>query len=327
MKPFIKYPGGKIKEFPLVNKYKPQNISRYFEPFVGGASIFLNINIPYSYINDKSEDLANLYKYVKIQNLSFFNYIKELNRLWMTIETDDIISSYLLSDNSFQKYKHQSLTLKRKKIQALENEGYIVSQNDKQDMILTAKKTALYMCVRDLYNTEKLDSPLHTACFYFLREYCYSSMFRFSKEGRFNVPYGGRSYNYKYMTAKIEQMQSTALIEYFRKTSIYNLDFEIFLNLFDLSPNDFIFLDPPYDSKFSTYDKLQFDKDEQIRLSDFLKRTKAKWMLIIKKTDFIYMLYKDYFIFEYDKNYLVSFKNRNTKEAKHLLITNYNIGV
>ena len=50
-------------------------------------------------------------------------------------------------------------------------------------------------------------------------------------------------------------------------------------------------------------------------------------MLIIKKTDFIYDLYKEFNIYEYDKNYLVSFKNRNAKDVKHLLITNYEIEV
>ena len=64
----------------------------------------------------------------------------------------------------------------------------------------------------------------------------------------------------------------------------------------------------------STYDNNIFDKNEQIRLSQFLKETRAKWMLIIKKTDFIYDLYKDFYIFEYDKNYLVSFKNRNSNK-------------
>ena len=79
MKPFIKYPGGKLKEFPLVDKFKPAPISRYFEPFVGGASTYLNINVPDSYINDKSEDLTNLYNFVKNREFLFYfrnNYYK-----------------------------------------------------------------------------------------------------------------------------------------------------------------------------------------------------------------------------------------------------------
>ncbi len=327
MKPFIKYPGGKIKEFPLVEKFKPGNVLRYFEPFVGGASIYLNINICDSYINDKSKDLSDFYRYIKSQDCNFFNYINELDRLWRAIENNDSIISQLFNMENFSKYVEQSLSLKKQKIEALEYAGKKVSEKDKADIFLTAKKTAFYMCVRDLYNKKDAEKTMHTACFYFIREYCYSSMFRFSKDGKFNVPYGGRSYNLKYMTEKIKQMQSENTVMYFKQTSIYNLDFEDFLNLFNFNANDFIFLDPPYDSEFSTYDNNLFDKKEQIRLSNFLSQTKAKWMLIIKKTDFIYNLYKNFYIFEYDKSYLVSFKNRNVKEAKHLLITNYFIEV
>lgn len=327
MKPFIKYPGGKLKEFSLVDKFKPTIISRYFEPFIGGASIYLNINVLYSYINDKSEDLTNIYNYVKNQDELFFSFLTKLDVLWKQIEDINFENIGLINIDSFNKYTKQSLKLKNNKFNSLEKDGIIISQKDKDEVILTARKTAFYMCVRDMYNDKTLDTQLHTACFYFIREYCYSSMFRFSKDGKFNVPYGGRSYNLKYMTAKIEQMKSTDVISYFKNTSIYNLDFEEFLNLFNLNEYDFIFLDPPYDSEFSTYDNNSFDKNEQIRLRDCMKNTKAKWMLIIKKTDFIYNLYKEFNIYEYDKNYLVSFKNRNAKDAKHLLITNYKIEV
>ena len=48
-------------------------------------------------------------------------------------------------------------------------------------------------------------------------------------------------------------------------------------------------------------------------------------MLIIKKTDLIENLYanKGLRILEEDKTYFVSFKNRNEKEVKHLIIMNY----
>ena len=88
---------------------------------------------------------------------------------------------------------------------------------------------------------------------------------------------------------------------------------------------DIIFLDPPYDTEFSTYAKMDFDKHDQIRLANYLKKTKAKFMLIIKNTEFIYNLYKDsgFYIKSFDKKYLVSFMNRNDKDVTHLMITNY----
>ena len=325
MKPLLKYPGGKQKELPLVQKYKPGYIERYFEPFLGGGSVYLDIGIENSYVNDFSYDLINFYKFVQNQDETFFHYLEELNRLWFAVEKDDeTLKSFINLDN-YQKYYIKSLKLKNKKIADFEKKGIVITEKDKKDVVLTAKKTSIYMLVRDIYNEEKENVELKTAAFYFMREYCYSSMFRFSKSGKFNVPYGGRSYNLKYMSEKIKYMKSKELVSYFKNTKIYNLDFEKFLNKFELNENDFIFLDPPYDSEFSTYDQNSFDKNEQIRLADFLKNTKACWMLIIKKTDFIYDLYKEFNVLTYDMNYMVSFKNRNVREVEHLLITNYEV--
>ncbi len=52
---------------------------------------------------------------------------------------------------------------------------------------------------------------------------------------------------------------------------------------------------------------------------------KSKWMLIIKHTDFIFGLYDKpgINIRTFDKEYLVSFMNRNNRKTTHLLITNY----
>lgn len=46
----------------------PQYIERYFEPFVGGGSVYFALVINASYINDFSFDLINLYNFVKEQN-------------------------------------------------------------------------------------------------------------------------------------------------------------------------------------------------------------------------------------------------------------------
>ena len=45
-------------------------------------------------------------------------------------------------------------------------------------------------------------------------------MFRFSKDRKFNVPYGRRSYNLNYMTSKIGQMKSNDVISYFKLINI-----------------------------------------------------------------------------------------------------------
>jgi len=82
----------------------------------------------------------------------------------------------------------------------------------------------------------------------------------------------------------------------------------------------------PYDTEFSTYAKNEFTKNDQKRLANYLtKKCKAKWLMIIKNTEFIYSLYcnKGLNIKSFEKMYLVSFMNRNDKNAEHLLIRNY----
>lgn len=149
-------------------------------------------------------------------------------------------------------------------------------------------------------------------------------MFRYNKKGEFNVPYGGISYNRKDFQKKISYIESDKIRTKLSKTQIYNEDFEKFVEKLNLCSDDFMFLDPPYDTDFSTYDQNCFDKEDQKRLASMLKKTKAKFMLVIKNTEFIYDLYKDNFnISSFDKKYQVSFKNRNEKQVRHLLITNY----
>ncbi len=151
-------------------------------------------------------------------------------------------------------------------------------------------------------------------------------MFRYNKSGGFNVPYGGIGYNRKNLAKKVDYLQTKKLVKHLVKTTIDNLDFEDFFIKNKPKKDDFIFLDPPYDSEFSTYAQNEFTREDQARLAKYLiKDCKANWMMVIKNTDFIYSLYdkKGINMQSFDKKYLVSFQNRNDKEAEHLIITNY----
>ena len=168
-------------------------------------------------------------------------------------------------------------------------------------------------------------TPFDIVCYIYVKEFAYTGMVRFNNSGKFNVPYGGISYNNKDLGKKINYFQSNELIKLFSNTNIFNLDFYDFFNSITLKDDDFIFLDPPYDTKFSKYTSEEdFNKDKQIELRDNLNNLKCKWMIVIKHTDFIYDLYKKFNIIKFDKKYALNFKNRN-KDTKviHLIITNY----
>ena len=78
IKPFIKWAGGKEKELPYINENLPKKIKRYIEPFVGGGAVYFNINVKNSYINDKSEELINLYSCIKNNDLEFYTKINSI---------------------------------------------------------------------------------------------------------------------------------------------------------------------------------------------------------------------------------------------------------
>lgn len=211
-----------------------------------------------------------------------------------------------------------------------------LSQDDLIQNIECAFKSAFYMHFRYLYNHSKelnIGTPFYIAIYFYMREYCYSSMFRYNAEGDFNVPYGGISYNKKNLTKKIEYFSNQELLAHLNKTTMGHLDFEAFLETYKPQKNDFMFLDPPYDTEFSTYAKNPFNRQDQERLADYLKtQCDSYFMLIIKKSDYIMRLYTEdetvkndrrLKIKSFDKKYFVNFQNRNDQNAEHLLITNY----
>jgi len=226
----------------------------------------------------------------------------------------------------------RNLISKIKRMKVIESERGKMPESDVLDNIESALKSAFYMHFRHLHNrvdTYQIEPAFAAANFFFVREYCYSSMFRYNKAGEFNVPYGGIAYNRKDFLRKVNALQSPEMQEHMSRTELFNLDFEQFLNLTAPLAEDFIFLDPPYDSDFSTYAQNTFQRSDQERLAQYLQKCPAYFMLVIKATPFIVNLYqgKGLNILTFDKRYLVSFMNRNDKNAEHLLITNYPVTV
>ena len=378
-KSFIKWAGGKEKELPIILSNLPKKYNRYIEPFVGGGSVYLNINCEDSIINDKSDELIMLYNMIKSNNKEFIRKLKEINHNWVLLENIvadnskellNLYNGYVLSkkkstnnkkiktdysdkiyefvlahaeefnglmtehfniriDNFLAEVKKNMIS-KIERMSKIEDTRGKMTDDNILENIECALKSAFYMHFRYLYNSRaelEISDEFYCAIFYFIREYCYASMFRYNASGKFNVPYGGISYNRKDFDKKIKNLNSTKLRNYMSHTTIYNMDFEDFCNSIEIKETDFMFLDPPYDTEFSTYAGNEFGKKDQIRLRDYLKHTKAKFMLIIKNTDFIYNLYNQdgFFIKSFDKKYLVSIKNRNDKDVEHLIITNYEI--
>jgi len=173
-----------------------------------------------------------------------------------------------------------------------------------------------YYKVRDLEPTTDVESA---ARFYYLRKTCFRGMLRYNSSGKFNIPYG------KYKKINYEDLDNPDYVELLGRTTVLNGDF---MNIFTSynSPNNFMFLDPPYDSVFTDYGYCVFGKPEQERLAAAFKATQIKCLMVIGETDYIKELYKDYIVGRYPKKYKFKIHSGRVGEeinVHHLVIKNY----
>jgi len=155
--------------------------------------------------------------------------------------------------------------------------------------------------------------------FYYQRKTCFRGMLRYNKDGKFNIPFG------KYKTINYEDLLQPEYEKLLARTEVLNKSFEYIFENYN-SEDNFMFLDPPYDSEFTDYGYCQFGKEQQKRLAELFKQTKIKCLMIIGKTTFIEELYKDYIVGEYEKKYkfkLYAGRIGDEINTKHLIIKNY----
>jgi DNA adenine methylase len=185
----------------------------------------------------------------------------------------------------------------------------------KEDFSNTAGKLYYY------YRDNTFENPIDKAIqFWILRQLSFSGMNRFNSNGEYNVPFGWYQ--------KLRQIEwSEEFQSLFENTTILNVDFEKCLS--NVVENDFVFLDPPYTTKFNKYSPDgSFTQNDQIRLANWFRNSKSNNMIIINKDDFTTELYRDYIVEEYDYRYSIKVRDRISSEAseiKHIIATNYKI--
>ena len=354
--PFIKWPGGKSSELDVIHKYSPRNYSRYFDPFLGGGSVLLSISEEVErHGNDLCYELVSLFSLFSNQDEVRLDELITLLETWQSLQVPEALSNSII--NNFVRGKiitpqiNLALETKFAEINSLiENTELTFSkelrsklertlklqlarkkQLSRQDLTKTINgvlRACFYYAIRDEYNSFRKLKSLNTwrvSYFYLLRELAYASMFRFNSRGEFNVPYGGVSYNDKDILGKVRSFLVSSSSLQMPNCNFYNEDYTVFLNKFNFETTDFVFIDPPYDTEFSTYDNQTFDAKDQVSLGEYLVGCSAKIMILIGDSPLVRSIYKDakWNIIETDKLYLWNIKSRNDGKTKHLLIRNY----
>ncbi|PSB01962.1 modification methylase [Merismopedia glauca CCAP 1448/3] len=64
-KPFLKWAGGKSQLWDEISRRIPTDFSTYFEPFLGGGSIFFYLQPKQAYLSDVNFELINTYRVIR----------------------------------------------------------------------------------------------------------------------------------------------------------------------------------------------------------------------------------------------------------------------
>lgn len=174
-----------------------------------------------------------------------------------------------------------------------------------------------YYQVRD---NMSIATPLDNACrFYYLRKTCYRGMLRYNKKGKFNIPFG------KYKSIQFNGLLDPIYTDLLQRTTLLTSSFEDVFQQYN-DPNNFMFLDPPYDSTFTDYGYCSFGRKEHEKLAQLFKTTRNKCLMVIGHTPFIEELYKDYIVDRFHKKYkfrLHSNRVGSEIDNTHLIIKNF----
>ncbi len=290
------YVGDKYKLLSEIKIFFPEKINRFIEPFMGGGSVFLNVNAKEYLLNDIDENVIKIHLFLVQQS-------RNPNRFFKNIEKE--ILRYGLSRSYIEDIIPQKLKKQWKKTYYAKF-NKIGFQKLKEDFNRSNKDNILYL--------------------YILLIYGFNRMLRFNSKGEFNVPVGNVDFN---------KNVYNALSNYFRivknkKISFFNLDFVDFIKQIKFQKNDFIYFDPPYLITFSEYNKYWNEQREQelINLLDELHKKNINFAIsnVIHykgKTNNHFLKWcKKYNSFDIKSNY-INYHDNTIKSSKEVLVTNF----
>ena len=118
--------------------------------------------------------------------------------------------------------------------------------------------------------------------FYYLNRTCFNGLCRFNRKNEFNVPFGRyKKINY---TRDFTPYQSTL-----NQWEVRQGDFGQIM----VQADDFLYIDPPYDTPFTQYSKEDFTWDDQLRLVQWLQLTTVPMVVTNQATPRILALYTE----------------------------------
>lgn len=352
MEALTKWIGSKVKYQELILPLVPGNFARYYEPFVGGGSLFLGMHdCDRFFINDDCTELMELYREAARPTRMFLSHIRDIGTAWRNIANvfqekkepllklykdfpegkDFYYLDYIEAANaalrkiSYDEIFPQHYTgpdafemEKRYNFSQMKSrsaERKFRTQEQLEEYILTSLKMSLYSYFTELYNSkEEISVGLKRAILFFLLYFSTNGQFVYDRMGEFRPVYAGVGHNMKSVDSKLAQFKSEEFLARMAKTEIHNLDFRDFFRRRHPQAGDFLMVDPPVGDMCKKVGSKIFSEQDMTDLLLQLRRSKAQWMLLIKEADVSRQ------IAEFSENRFVTFVGPHKELA---VITNY----
>ena len=290
------YVGDKYRLMGQLTGVFPTDIGDFYEPFVGGGTVFLNVRAGRYFLNDIDRHLISIHKFLVAS-------AKRPEKFFSDVEK--IIRKYNLSRSYKEDIVPDRLKRQFKKT-------YYARFNK-----------AGYEKLRSHVNRKRSNDPL---VLYVLLIYGFNRMLRFNGAGKFNLPVGNVDFNRNVVAA---------LDRYFdfirgQKAVFTAKDFRSFLDGKDYAADDFVYLDPPYLIASSEYNKL-WGEEEELSLLDLVDDLDSKGIRFAlsnvthyngDKNDLLIKWAKRYNVHRIRSNY-ISYHHNRQKPIKEVLVTNY----
>lgn len=347
LRPLVKWTGGKSDELEEIHRRLPERIDHYFEPFIGGGAVWMSLpsSVP-AVVNDACADLVSLYRYLRNRDDGFLAAVETIEAAWRVPSLEllagcrgapeQAIAQALVWIEASAGFVWPTIPgefAREARRYFARKAGYIASEGGPQSekslkLGVSALKAALYTALRSAYNASQ-EGPERAALWWFLRDFCYGGMFRQNASGGMNVPYGGLSYDRRSMAGRLAQAMDDAVQSRLATTVFCQGDFAQMLDGYAPKPDDFVFLDPPYDSRFRDYAGNAFGREDHLRLADWMVAARCRWMMVIADTPFVREAYSHLpgvRTESFPKRYRGGIKGRYDQTAVHLVFMNYTPG-
>lgn len=302
----LNYTGNKSRVLDQILPLFPNKINRFVDLCCGGGSVGLNV------LNRANEVVCldiNKEVITLLQTLLLYPEKAIINKI------ENIITEYGLSDsfhNGYDQYKN-----------------YIDGNNGLKNFNKEA-----YLKLRDYFNNNHMDQYIRSFYLFVLLAYCFNNDIRFNSSGKFNMPIGKTDFNGSIRDKLTSFKKGTNN----KNIKFYLADFTI-VKEFELTKNDFVYIDPPYlitDAVYNeTYSWNEGQEKNLLETLDFLNSTGVRFALsnVLSKEGKINEILdkwirKNFFkVIDINYHYRASSYNKKNRQAneREVLILNYEV--